>query len=73
MLPCLYNRSSQTKLLETDKAHEVFNRAEIGQTASQTFSFGSITYIWDHCNCTPGKCFLKISLKYFPKHSARLV
>ena len=28
MLLCLYNRSSQAKLLETDKADEVFNVAE---------------------------------------------
>ena len=46
---------------------------KIRQTPSQTFSSGSITQIWGHCNCTPGKCLLKISLKYFPKHSARLV
>ena len=28
MLLCLYNRSSQAKLLETDEADEVFNVAE---------------------------------------------
>ena len=28
MLFCLYNRSSQAKLLETDEADEVFNVAE---------------------------------------------
>ena len=42
MLLCLYNTSSQAKLLETDEADEVFNDAEIKQTPSLTFSSGSI-------------------------------
>ena len=28
MLPCLYNRSSQVKLLKTDEADEIFKFAE---------------------------------------------
>ena len=73
MLLCLYNRSSQAKLLETDEADEVFNVAE-----NKTNSITDI-FLRNYClDLAPlqlysWEIFSEGFLKNFPKHTARLV
>ena len=56
-----------SKVIETVGTDEVY------RNPSQIFSSRNITQIWGYCHCTPGKLFLEISLKNFPKRPAQLV